>query len=157
MSTVPTSPAPVCARPRKPEAAPVEVHGTCRWIQRPAARADSPARKGRLQINGAEYLVLELLCSETALQLGWTLIRPAQGRVDAAAYDVLLWQGEMQCQCPDAEYRAGRPGGCKHARALAAALAALTRPLCEGCADRGFQPTETGELIPCVECANLCA
>jgi hypothetical protein len=134
------------------------VHGTCRWLRRPVASADSPARRGVLLINGVGYLVCELLCPETQLPLGWTLTRPARGRVDAAAYDVLVYEGELLCHCPDAEYHDSRPGGCKHARALAAALAVLAtqpRHLCQTCADRGYVPVAVDEVAPCPDCANL--
>jgi hypothetical protein len=141
--------------PRKPEQPPVEVHGSCRWIERPTSTADSPARRGRLAINGVEYLCLELLCPETQLPLGWQLVRPATKRTDAASYDVLVYQGELLCQCPDSLYRPGRPGGCKHQRSLAAALAVLNhaRPVCQGCGGHCCQPTESG-IIPCPECCG---
>jgi hypothetical protein len=101
-----------------------------------------------------------LLCPDTALPLGWQLIRPAEGRVDASAYDVLVYEGELLCHCPDSTYRPDRPGGCRHAKALAAALTVLERQprhLCETCADRGYVPVAVDEVEPCPECANLCA
>jgi hypothetical protein len=156
MSTLPATP--VCAHPkqlRQPEKPPAEVHGTCRWVQRPVASPDSPARKGVLSINGVGYLVAELLCPETQLPLGWTLTRPADKRVDAASYDVLIHEGELLCHCPDSVYRPDRPQGCKHQRALAAALAALehARPLCQTCADRGHVPVAVDEVEPCPDCS----
>jgi hypothetical protein len=143
---------------RKAEKPPETVRGSCRWVQRPIATADSPARRGRLSINGVEYLVLELLCPETALPLGWQLVRPTSKRTDAASYDVLVYGGEFCCSCPDAEFRPNRPGQCKHVRALGAALAALERArrsLCETCADRGYVPVAVDEVEPCPDCGNL--
>jgi hypothetical protein len=147
---------PLNARPSqgKPDKPLAEVHGSCRWIELPHAMADSPARRGRLSINGVVYLCLELLCPETALPIGWQLVRPAVKRIDAASYDVLICNGELLCHCPDSTYCPDRPGGCKHMRALAVALSALdrARPVCLGCADHGYQPTENGELSPCGDC-----
>ncbi len=117
-------------RPRKQPAPLAEVHGSCRWIQRPHATADTPARQGRLEINGVVYLLSELL-DDDQCPVGWVLTRPAVGRTDAASYTVDTAQAgpaptpaECLCSCPDADFRP-RPGGCKHARALCAALAYL--------------------------------
>jgi hypothetical protein len=133
------------------------VSGVCRWIQRPVASPDSPARKGVLSINGVGYLVAELLCPEMQLPLGWTLTRPADKRVDAAAYDVLLHEGELLCSCPDATYRPDRPGQCKHCRALSAALTVLerSRAQCPTCADHGYVPVAVDEVAPCPDCGSL--
>jgi hypothetical protein len=160
MTNLPSSSVPVCARPRQPEKPAVAVHGSCRWVERPTSTADSPARQGRLLINGTEYLVLELLCPETVLPLGWTLVRPALGRrIDASSYDVLIHGDELLCDCPDATFRPSRPaGGCKHCKALCVALAALDRQprhLCETCGDHGYVPVAVDEVEPCPDCCNL--
>ena len=42
-----------------------------------------------------------------------------------AIYDVDFCAGRWSCDCPDATYRPGRPGGCKHAVALRAAADAI--------------------------------
>jgi hypothetical protein len=121
------------------------------------ATPDSPARKGRLLINGVEYLVLELLSPDDGYPLGWQLLRPAAGRVDAASYCVLVHDGDLLCDCPDSTYRPDRPEGCKHQRALAAALRALERtpPRCPTCGDHGYVPVGPDEMAPCLDCGDL--
>ncbi len=116
--------------PLHPNTPAAEVHGTARWVDRPRATPDTPARRGRLSINGVVYLVDELL-DDAQCPVGWLLTRPAVGRTDAASYAVDTAQAgpaptpaECLCSCPDADFRP-RPGGCKHARALCAALAYL--------------------------------
>jgi hypothetical protein len=156
MSTLSAS-RPTVKPARKAEKPPAPVSGVCRWVERPVASPDSLARRGVLQINGVEYLVAELLCPETALPLGWTLTRPAAGRTDAASYAVLVCNGDLMCDCPDATYRPDRPGQCKHCRALSAALTVLDRARveCPACADRGYVPVAVAEVAPCPDCCNL--
>jgi hypothetical protein len=42
---------------------------------------------------------------------------------DVATVEEHVWT----CDCPDATYQPERPGGCKHVKALRAALAALAQ------------------------------
>lgn len=81
-----------------------------RWL------ADEVNDNRRLEIDGVEYEVEDLEGR------GFRLYR-WKGR-DIVAYDIDThtdWGG-WQCDCPDGTYRPNRPGGCKHAVALRAAL-----------------------------------
>lgn len=92
------------------QAAPVK--GVCRWL------GDKPCGRRVIAINGTVYEV----------EHGWNVLRlyrfdfskPGTGltvyTVDTSS--VLSWR----CDCPDAANR-DRPGGCKHVKALRAAVA----------------------------------
>jgi hypothetical protein len=121
MSTV-ASPHPVRKpRERRPLA---PVTGTCRWLVQPGA-GPCP-HPGCLSItcrrpsDGSEvtetYLVAEN--RDGVALAGYRLTKP-----DGTAYD--LPADFSACDCPDAVYAAERPGGCKHRKALAKALADL--------------------------------
>ena len=84
-----------------------EVHGTCRWLP------DEVNGNRRLEINGVPYEVEELG------DRGFRLYRWKGAEIKAIDIDAQTWQ----CDCEDATYRPNRPGGCKHVRALRAALA----------------------------------
>jgi hypothetical protein len=93
-------------RTRKTRKAPQEIHGTCRWVLQPTT-----LHPGYLLINGTTYVV-ELL------QDGYRMTK-----TNGDCYD--LPRDLSTCDCPDSVYASERPGGCKHRRALSAALAAL--------------------------------
>ena len=97
-------------RTRKPL---TEAHGTCQWIE--------PAKNGNRQliVNGVLYELEDLQGR------GYRLYRLKDGAVVAYDIDTRTPHG-WTCDCPDATYRPDRPGGCKHVRALQAALAVLT-------------------------------
>jgi hypothetical protein len=93
---------------RKP---PEPVHGSCRW----AHRCSIPGpRVGILDINGTPYAV--------TLIAGGIELRKSDGTCYHIGTDN-PWG--WSCDCPDAEFRSARPGGCKHQRACKAALAAI--------------------------------
>lgn len=84
------------------------VSGRCGWLK------DRPCGRRVLAINGTPYQV----------EHGWNefkLYRFEDGLrlvVYTIKTDGIAWQ----CDCPDATHR-DRPGGCKHAKALRAAVA----------------------------------
>jgi hypothetical protein len=72
-----------------------------------------------LAINGTAYEVLPLYDGEALA--GYRLLK-----ADGAMYDVgTAGPDGWSCDCPDATFRPDRPVGCKHVKALRAALAAL--------------------------------
>jgi hypothetical protein len=83
--------------------------GVCRWILQPAGR-----RPGILSINGKTYLFEVLRHSDQPY--GFRLSREGDGQAEYQLPTDL-----SACDCYDALHKA-RPGGCKHRRALAAAL-----------------------------------
>ncbi len=92
------------------------ARGVCRWLTKPNARHEG----GLLEINGASYEVLPLLDGEALA--GYRLLK-----ADGAMYDLDVTHEPWRCDCPDATFHPERPGGCKHAKALRAALAALAQ------------------------------
>jgi hypothetical protein len=89
--------------------------GFCRWLTRPNAHHEG----GVLDINGTRYEVLPLYDGEALV--GYRLLK-----ADGTMYDLCaVAPGGWTCDCPDATFNPERPGGCKHARALQAALRAL--------------------------------
>jgi hypothetical protein len=88
--------------------APQAVHGSCRWV-RPIGVEDT--KSGLLEINGRFYGVI-------LIDGGYEIVKP-----DRTVYhiDREFWV----CDCPDATFRAERPGGCKHVAALKAALRSI--------------------------------
>lgn len=92
------------------------AHGTCRWVLQPAGR-----RPGILALGGLTYLFEVLRHGGTPY--GFRLSREGDEAAAELAYQ--LPADLSGCDCPDAVYRAARPGGCKHRRSLAVALAAL--------------------------------
>jgi hypothetical protein len=71
---------------------------------------------GCLVVNDTAYLVI-------ALHDGRGLLGYQLKKADGTHYD--LPADLSGCDCPDATYHPERPGGCKHRKALAAALKAL--------------------------------
>jgi hypothetical protein len=126
---VPTVPLPKPRRPRKPAA---EVHGTCRWLLTPIAVRDFES--GVLAINADEYVVT----------LGPDRSGARLTKADGTVYHCDLQAGT--CDCPDSTYRQERleQGGCKHRKALAAAVAALPQKqkhaACPSCCERVEAP-----------------
>ena len=82
------------------------VHGTARWVRRPEGTTT-----GLLEINGTLY---GLVLHTTAYELV---------KEDGTSYHLPLTLD--CCDCPDATWRCGRPGGCKHRKGLAALLRAI--------------------------------
>ena len=85
--------------------------GLCRWLARPNGRHEG----GVLDINGTAYEVLPVYDAEALV--GYRLLK-----TDGSMYD--LDASSWRCDCPDATFHPERPGGCKHAKALQAALQA---------------------------------
>ena len=106
------------------KAPPPEVRGSVRWLLEL-----TPQHAGLLEITvqrpsakkptSETYLLLHLREGERLT--GWRL-RKLTGKDAGVTYD--LPADLSRCECPDSEY-ADRPGGCKHRRAIRAALAAL--------------------------------
>jgi hypothetical protein len=101
--------------PRNPIKAPLATRpasGVCRWLSKPNAHHEG----SMLAINGTAYEVLPLYDGEALV--GYRLLK-----ADATMYD--LPADLSGCDCPDHTFHPERPGGCKHIKALQAALAAL--------------------------------
>jgi len=86
------------------------VRGVCRWVILPIPVRDFES--GVLAINGTEYVV-----TLPADRSGARLTKPG-----GEQYHVDL--DGRRCDCPDAVYRP-REGGCKHFKAVAAAVGRL--------------------------------
>ncbi len=97
---------------RRPPAA--EAHGACRWVE-PLGPNDSAAL---LEINGVPYVLCVLEDERTSAVLGYQMVKADGTRYEI---DAATWE----CNCPDMTFRPDRPGGCKHVKALRAALAQL--------------------------------
>jgi hypothetical protein len=97
------------------------VHGSVRWIRRPVL----PLGLGRLSITSLTEAgpVVQEYDMGTNLDhrnnvIGWTLARD-----DDELYD--LPADLSSCSCPDRTFHPEREGGCKHMKALSAALRVL--------------------------------
>src|SRR5205823_4785541 len=90
------------------------AHGTCRWVLPLAADF------GVLQINGTSYALCRLAG-------GFRLMKPDGQTYDLDASDADYWI----CTCPDYEFARHQkdPAGCKHVKAVKAALAHLGKPI----------------------------
>lgn len=84
------------------------VSGVCRWLK------DRPCGRRVLQIGDQTYQV----------ELAWNVLRLYRFDVDGLKIYTVNTSSvlEWRCDCPDAVNRV-RPGGCKHAKALRAAVA----------------------------------
>jgi hypothetical protein len=87
------------------------VHGTAKWLRRPADKVGQDPKSGLLEINGTLY---SLLIHETAYELR---------KGDGTSYNLPL--DLSGCDCPDATFASERPGGCKHRKGLTALLRAI--------------------------------
>lgn len=88
----------------------------CRWINRPA----TPTGISCLEINGTVYDVLPVLSVGGNVH-GYNLHKwDDAGTVYHVDTDFPRWE----CNCPDSRFRP-KPEGCKHIRALKAALQRL--------------------------------
>jgi hypothetical protein len=105
-------------RPR----APVKpISGRCSWILQPGD--GKHPHPGIISINGTAYSFEEVLD-------GLSLLGFRLRKKDGVCYDIDVSAGYgWTCDCPDGTYHPERPGGCKHAKAVKAALAFLGRPL----------------------------
>jgi hypothetical protein len=95
--------------------------GGCRWAVQPTETHPGcliiSSTNGRGMVTTAAYLVRVVV--EFGRVLGYQL-KKADGTVYDLAADL------SSCDCPDGTYHPERPeGGCKHRKALAAALKAL--------------------------------
>jgi len=88
--------------------------GVYQWLQKPNAHHEG----GVLAINGTAYEVLPLFDGEALV--GYRLLKP-----DATMYDLeTAGPRGWSCDCADATFHPERQGGCKHVKALKAALRA---------------------------------
>jgi hypothetical protein len=105
---------------RKPAPATRAVHGGCRWVVQPTDThpgclvVTSAVARGR--VARTAYLLYEV--RDAGRLIGYRLRKE-----DGTTYD--LPADLSSCDCPDGTYHPERPGGCKHRKAMAAALAAL--------------------------------
>jgi hypothetical protein len=103
----------VVIRREKP---PTATHGTCRWLSQPS----SNRCQGILLLGAVPYLFEPLLFQGRIY--GFRLSR----QTDAGPPSEYQLPVDLSaCDCADAVFREGRPGGCKHRRALAMALGVL--------------------------------
>jgi hypothetical protein len=119
-------PAPAVEPPTRPPQAPATApaRGSCRWIVQPIAptRDNLRGRAGRIEINGTAYL-FTTRAENVPGQNRPTVVSYQLDKQNGTAYDL---PGSLDgCDCPDATFHPERPGGCKHARALRAALKAI--------------------------------
>jgi hypothetical protein len=108
-------------RKRKP---PQPVSGTCRWVGGAPSLAalDNGDAMLLVKVEGKEpaaYHVQRLTDGEAVV--GFRLVKAG---IEEKTYDVNAETWE--CDCPDATHT-DRPGGCKHSKALRAALAACSK------------------------------
>ncbi len=87
------------------------VSGTCRWIRR---LGDGDTKSGLLEINGTPYAIITL--EFQGQTTGYRILKAGGTTYDV---DTEWWT----CTCPDSTYRQRE---CKHAKALRAALAAVS-------------------------------
>ena len=100
------------------------VHGSCRWV----VPLGEESGAGVLEIHRGHLTDLYEVVAfrEDGVIVGFRLNKVTGGK--EAFYDIDTrpsWG--WSCDCPDATFHPERPGGCKHIRALQAALAALKR------------------------------
>jgi hypothetical protein len=105
---------------RKPSIATRPATGSVRWAVQPTDThpgclvITSADARGKVTVSASlVYVVVEY-----GRVLGYQL-RKADGTIYDLAADL------SSCDCPDATFHPERPGGCKHQKALKAALAAL--------------------------------
>jgi hypothetical protein len=120
MATVTQTP-----KQRKSRKAPEAVHGSARWVGGAPTAARLDDGDAILQITAAgkepSFYHVETVRDGGAVR-GWRLVK-IDGLEHTATYDVEITPHGLRCDCPDAVY-CDRPGGCKHAVGLAAALKA---------------------------------
>lgn len=85
------------------------VSGTCRWVARFGTLA--APNLALIVITGKEYCLVDT-------GTGYALIRKDERTGRANDYGLPYDLGG--CTCPDATFAPGRPGGCRHRRALTA-------------------------------------
>jgi hypothetical protein len=115
-------------RTRRPHTATRPITGSCRWNLRPVLPTadDLNGLSGLLAVatedRTTEYLVTPLAdrVADGAVLRGWSMTKS-----DGTVYHLDAAEG-LRCDCPDHTFHPERPGGCRHMRALAAALAVLT-------------------------------
>jgi hypothetical protein len=95
------------------------IHGIARWIHPPIlpCEATLAGLPGLLHVETARVGTVYMVTVHVAAGAvtGYRLTKP-----DGTKYDIDALR--FTCDCPDATFNANRPGGCKHARALRAAL-----------------------------------
>ena len=107
-------------RKKKP---PQPIVGTCRWVGGTPSPAALDNGNAMLLIvpkrrEPQAYHVQRLTDGGTVL--GYRLVKAG---VENTVYDLEQTGDTLRCDCPDATH-VDRPGGCKHSKALRAALAA---------------------------------
>jgi hypothetical protein len=109
--------------PRRPHNATRPVSGGCRWAVQPGTGKTAhpgvlviTSADARGQVNVGTFVVHAH--QDGGRLLGYRLEKP-----DGTAYD--LPADLSSCDCPDGTFHPERPGGCRHQKALRAALAAL--------------------------------
>ena len=97
------------------------VNGKCRWIggNPTLAQLDHGLAMLLIVADGKEPQAyhVERLRDDDGRTVGYRLVKAGLG---AASYDI--GAASWTCDCPDAVYNDARPGGCKHANAVRAAL-----------------------------------
>jgi hypothetical protein len=114
---------PTLTAPRRPYQATRPVSGGCRWACQPGVgKAAHPgvlvvtSTDAQGNLNVGTFTVSEH--RDAGRLVGYRLTKP-----DGQVYD--LPADLSACDCPDGTYHSERPGGCRHRKALRAALAAL--------------------------------
>jgi hypothetical protein len=100
------------------------VKGTCRWI----GGAPTPG-----QLDGGDAMLLITVEGKAPQAYhvqrfdGRNFRLTKAGVESGTAYDLERVGDGFRCDCPDATHNEERPGGCKHSKALRAALAACSK------------------------------
>jgi hypothetical protein len=97
---------------RQPTRKAKPVSGTCQWVL-PIGEVGT----GVLAINQVCYTITILKHKDRVT--GYRL-----EKLDGTVYDLNIETEHWSCDCPDATFNPERPGGCKHSKALRAALKA---------------------------------
>jgi hypothetical protein len=103
---------------------PQPVHGSARWVGSTPTQGmlDNGDAILKIVADGKEpafYFVAENKDTD-GRRLGFRLVK-IDGLDQTATYDMEITAHGFRCDCPDATYT-DRPGGCKHAAGLKAAL-----------------------------------
>lgn len=114
---------------RKPSKPLAPVSGTAR-VLKPVGEVNPTT--GEIEINGKPYFV-------QVTSRGYRLFGFDAKAQQPTCYDIPA--ACDSCDCPDATYRGERPGGCKHAKAVAALVAAGKIPAVSGLGNRHEQET----------------
>jgi hypothetical protein len=112
---------------RKPRKAQQPIHGVARWIGSTATQGQLDGGDVVLKIvadgKEAQFYFVETVKDGDKIT-GYRLVK-IDSFDQTATYDVEITPHGFRCDCPDATY-SDRPGGCKHAVGLKAALAVVS-------------------------------